>query len=184
MLCFFCACTSENPYLIAKNKVGNLTNATKIYQLQSIFKNDSIVPVLSEGFLENKAQYELQGADNYQIYEKSSGKHLLTITAENPSDSLSNILSVAIFDQRYKTQEGIGLDINFEQLSAKTYIRKIETSFNYVTLYLDAIGATMTLSKKDLKLSVFDMRAVQKQQIPALAKPQSFILWFERDNEQ
>lgn len=180
----FFACNTQNPYAVAKNKVGKLTNKNKIFQLKNIFEKDSVVSVLNEGFLGKDSAYEQEGNDTYFIYEKKTGKHLLTIIAAKPSDSLSNILCVEIFDERYITKKGIGLKTDFQKLNAKTYIRKIETSFNFITLFLDEIGATMTLSKKDLGLSILDLKPVLKQQIPALAKPKSFVLWFDQINEK
>ena len=178
MLFFLINCSSrDDSYLVGKNKVGLLTEKTKVYEIKNLFKKDSIVSIANEGLLQNASGYTQEGIDTYRIYNKS-GKHLLTITAKEPSDSLSTIKCVEIFDKRYKTANGIGLDINFETLNAKTYIKKIESTFTKVILYLDEMGATMTLSKKDLRIATFDMQPIQKEQIPSLAKPQSFVIWF------
>jgi hypothetical protein len=44
-------CTKENRFLIEKNKVGELTNASTILELEYIYAKDSLVARLSEGYM-------------------------------------------------------------------------------------------------------------------------------------
>ena len=48
-LLFTVRCTNNSKFKIAKGKVGNITMKTTIQELNTIFKNDSIVKNLSEG---------------------------------------------------------------------------------------------------------------------------------------
>jgi hypothetical protein len=120
----------------------------------------------------------MQEDDKYLIYA-DDGKHLLTITPREPLDSLSTIRFVDIYDERYKTKNGIGLSSTFEEINLWTTIDKIETTFTKATLYLKALNATMTLNKKDLGIRSLKTVDVVPEQIPNLVKPASFVLWFE-----
>jgi len=170
----FYSCNSNNKFHIVKGKVGHLTQKTTIKELETIFKNDSIVKNLSEGSLGSNY---FQDDDEYQIYEKG-GKHLLTVVPQDQLDTLSTIKSVQIFDERYETETGINLNSTFSDVNLNNEITKIETSLNSATLFIDDLNATIAIDKEQLGLRQFTTQKVSLEQIPDLAKMKSFIVWF------
>lgn len=170
---FFTQC-GKDKFNITKGKVGTLTTKTTINELDNIFAKDSIVKKLSEGI---KGEGYFQDDDEYEIYEKG-GKHLLTIIPQEQLDSTSTIKSIEIFDERFKTDKGININSPFREINANYRVDKIETSFTSATLFLDELNVTISLDKEDLGLSEFSMKKVNKDQIPDLTKPKSFIVWF------
>lgn len=167
-------CSGNEKYKIAKGKVGHLTQKTTIKELETIFKNDSIVENLSEGSLGSNY---FQDDDEYQIFEKG-GKHLLTIIPKDQLDTLSTIKSVQIFDDRFETETGITLNSTFADINLNNTITKIETSLNSATLFIDDLNATIAIDKEELGLKQISAQKVSIEQIPDLAKMKSFIIWF------
>lgn len=159
---------------IAKGQVGELSTKTTVQEIDGIFKQDSIVKVLSEGA---KGDNLFQEDDQYLIYEKG-GKHLLTITPKEQLDSTSTIKSIEVFDDRYKTKSGLNIKSSFQEINANTNISKVESSFSSATLFIDDLNATITIDKEDLGLKDFSMQKVTVDQIPDLAKIKSFTIWF------
>jgi hypothetical protein len=170
----FIKCGNDSRFAVAKGKVGKLTTLTTINDLESIFKNDSIVKNLSEGSLGDNY---FQDDDEYLIYEKG-GKHLLTIVPKEQLDSTSTIKSIQIFDDRFKTKTGISLQSTFEELNLNNTISKVETSLSSATLFIDDLNVTITLDKEDLGLKTFSTQKISLEQIPGLAKIKSFVVWF------
>ena len=168
------SCGNNNKFKIIKGKVGTLTPATTIQQLEKIFKKDSIVKNLSEGSLGDNY---FQDDDEYLIYEKG-GKHLLTIIPKEQLDSTSTIKSIQIFDKRYKTENGTNIESTFSEIRLNNNVNKVETSFSSATLFLDDLNATIAIDKEELGLKEFSTEKVSLEQIPDLAKMKSFIIWF------
>ena len=171
-LCLQCA--KSKKFKLSKAKVGYLNSKTKIGELDRIFKNDSLVKHLSEGALGNNY---FEDDDAYLVYEKG-GKHLLTITPNDPLDSSSTIKRVEIFDDRFVTKKGISLNSNYSQIKANCNISKIESSLLSATLFIDALNATMTIDKEELGLKNFSIQKISPDQVPDLAKIKSFVIWF------
>ncbi len=165
---------SNDKFNVAKDKVGELTPKTTVEELETIFKNDSIVKILSEGA---KGNNYFQDDDKYEIYEKG-GKHLLTLVPQDQLDSTSTIKSVQIFDERYKTASGLNINATFAEINSNNTISKVESSFSSATLFIDDLNATITIDKQDLGLKEFDLQKVSLEQIPDLAKIKTFTIWF------
>ncbi|MCH3885356.1 hypothetical protein [Tenacibaculum aquimarinum] len=170
----FIKCGNGGKFDVAKGKVGQLTTETTVQELETIFKNDSIVKILSEGA---KGDNYFQDDDEYEIYEKG-GKHLLTITPKEQLDSTSTLKSIKILDERFKTASGLNLKSTFEEINANNIINKVETSFSSASLFLDELNATIAIDKEELGIKENNMQKVSKEQIPDLAKIKSFIIWF------
>lgn len=164
----------KDKFSISKEKVGEVTSKTTIQELDKIFKNDSIVKILSEGA---KGDNYFQDDDEYKIYEKG-GKHLLTIVPKEQLDSTSTIKSIQIFDERFKTENGLTINSTFADINAKTTINNVETSISSATLFIDELNATMAIDKEEMGLKELRMQKVSLEQIPDLAKTRSFIIWF------
>lgn len=171
MICVQC---NQGEYTIAKGMVGQLTPKTTVVEFEKIFKNDSIVKVLSEGA---KGDHYFQDDDEYQIYEKG-GNHLLTIVPKEQLDESSTIKSIEIHDERYTTESGLNINSTFAQINANNTISKVETSILSATLFIDDLNVTVTLDKEELGLKEFNMQKVSLEQIPDLAKAKSLIVWF------
>lgn len=174
---FISSCSSNDKYTISKNRVGLVDSNTTVLEIDEIFKKDSIVKHLSEGVLGYKGSYS-QADDYYLIYSKK-GDHLLTLTPNEPLDSLSTIRYIEVHNGLYKTEAGIGLDSTFEEINLSEQITKVEATFTKVVLYLDLLNTTMTLDKMDLGINTIQTNDVQLEQIPNLVKPKSFIVWFD-----
>ncbi len=169
----FIQCGNDN-FSVAKGKVGELTTKTTVQELDKIFAKDSLVKILSEGA---KGNNYFQDDDVYKVYEKG-GKLLLKIVPKEQLDSSSVIKSVEIFDERFKTENGLNINSTFNEINANNAISKIEPSFSSVTVFIDDLNATLTIDKEGLGLSDFNMKKVSIEQIPDLAKMKSFTIWF------
>lgn len=170
---FIISCTNNDKFKIEKGKVGLITTATTVHELDVLFKNDSLVKQLSEGALGDNY---FQDDDKYLIFEKG-GKHLLTIVPKEQLDSTSTIKSIEIHDPRYQTVNGISLKSNFSEINANNSVRP-ESTLQSVTLFLDELNATIAIDKEELGLRDFSSQKVSLEQIPDLAKMKSFVVWF------
>lgn len=164
----------KDKFSISKGKVGELTAATTVEELDRIFKNDSIVKVLSEGA---KGNDYFQDDDEYKIYEKG-GKHLLTIVPKQQLDSTSTIKSIQIFDERFKTENGLNINSTFADINSKTKISNVETSISSATLFIDELSATIAIDKEQMGLNQFSTQKISLEQIPDLAKIRTLVIWF------
>jgi len=173
-LLFTVRCTNNSKFKISKGKVGNITMKTTIQELNTIFKNDSIVKNLSEGAQGNNY---FQEDDEYFIFEKG-GKLLLTILPNEQLDSTSTIKSIEIHDERFKTVTGLNINSSFSEINVNNSINKIERTFSSAMLFLDDLNTTITIDNDELGLKEFSSQKVTKEQIPDLAKMKTFIVWF------
>jgi len=171
------SCSSNDKFEISKNKVGKISATTTVQEIETIFENDSIVKHLSEGVLGYNGAYS-QEEDKYHIYS-SEGKHLLTLTPKESLDSLSTIKYVDIFDAKFTTKDGIGLNSTFEEIIFLTHIGKVDATFTKVLLYMDKLNATFSLPKDAVGLKPMSTGTIQLDQIPNKVKPVSFVVWFE-----
>ena len=170
----FVQCGNGNTFTVAKGKVGSLSTKTTIHELNSIFKNDSIVKNLSEGSLGDNY---FQDDDEYLIYEKG-GAHLMTIIPKEQLDSTSTIKSIQLFDKRFKTKTGLSLASSFEEINLNNKISKVETSLNSATFFIDDLNVTLAYDKVELGLREFSTQKISLNQIPDIAKMRSYIVWF------
>ena len=170
---FITSCSKNDKFKIEKGKVGLISTLTTVKDLETIFKNDSIVRNLSEGALGSNY---FQDDDEYLVFEKG-GKHLLTIVPKEQLDSTSTIKSIEIHDNRFKTELGISLKSNFSEINVSNSIRP-ESTLQSVTLFLDELNATITIDKSELGIKDFISQKISLEQIPDLAKIKSFIIWF------
>ncbi len=167
-------CGHGGKFDLAKGKVGVLDTSTTIQELQTIFKNDSLVVRLSEGAMGSNY---FQDDDEYHVYEKG-GAPLLVIVPKEPLDSTSTIKSIEILDPRFSTKSGLTRQSDFQEINAKNKINKVETSFLSATLFIDELNITVAIDKEELGLKSFSTQKVSLTQIPDLAKIKSLIVWF------
>lgn len=171
----FIQCSSKNEYIIEKNKVGLLTKETSIFELKSIFKNDSIVTQLLDDQTENNLLFT--DSDQYDIYSKD-GKKLLEIVPMQLNDSTSKIKSIQIFSDKYKTSSGVSLKSTFADIHSNFVVNKVETTLTSATLYVDELNATIAIDKEDIGVSKFSREEITIDQIPDVSKIKYFTIWF------
>ncbi|MFT7330151.1 MAG: hypothetical protein ACI848_000214 [Roseivirga sp.] len=171
-------CTKENRFLIEKNKVGELTNASTILELEYIYAKDSLVARLSEGYMGGEDTKYLVANDEYLVYS-TNGKHLLTIVPKKEHDSTSGIKYVQIMNSEFKTDKGLSLKSPFKDINTSYLINNIESSLISATLFIDELNATIALDKSDLGINVFDQKEIKVEQIPDLAKIKYMTIWFD-----
>ncbi|MDD3723226.1 MAG: hypothetical protein PHW92_12235 [Lutibacter sp.] len=176
-LVLFIQCsTKNNQFLIEKERVGSLTKATTIKDLNSIFEKDSIVAILYADKEIDKKLFSVEN-DEYLIYSKE-GKLLLEIVPTTLNDPSSGIKSIQIFDNNYKTAKGISLQSTLKDINKNYMVNKVETTLTSATLFIDELNATISIDKKELGLNVFSREEVAINQIPDLAKIKYFTIWF------
>lgn len=162
--------TPPDPFLIQKHNIGLLTDSTQVKELDSIFKNDSVVRHI--------AGDEFAGAVNtIEIFEKNGNK-LLDLSPEEALDSTSVISSVRIIDERYKTEKNISALSTFKDIKEKYKISKIDNLINSIVVSVNEINASFTIDKKELPSSLrFDMDAnIDPIQVPEKAKIKYFFI--------
>ena len=123
VLCFIqCQKEKDTTFLITKNSIGKLNKTSLARDLEVIYEQDSIVKDtarLLSGY----------GSKKIKIFEKG-GNHLLTLTPT--SDSIPTIENIRIYDSRFQTKKGIGLNSTFKDIEEKYTISKILTSLNNI----------------------------------------------------
>ncbi|MCB0471618.1 MAG: hypothetical protein KDC56_01020 [Flavobacteriaceae bacterium] len=165
-------CTKEDNFLIARGPVGKITTGTKVNELKAIFAKDSLVSNLG------KDDFAASPYDEFVVYDKN-GNHLLTIRPKEQNDSTSTIESVQIFDKRYKTATGLGLNSAFKDIVNDYKVDKVESTFTTAVLFVNELDATIAIDKKDLGIKDFGTQKIALEQIPDLAKIKTFTLWFD-----
>ena len=175
LLTFIMALTSctkdQNPFEWNKDRVGHLTKDMMVYQLDSLYANDSIVKSIKGDEFSN-------GPAPIEIYEKG-GKHLLTLTPLE-ADSTSTIEYIRIRDNRFKTLEGITIDSDFKTISAAYPVSSIDNMIKDAAVRINDQNFYFTIDKELLPDQVkFDMSAdIEKTMIPDAAKPSYvFVSW-------
>lgn len=161
---------TTNPFLIQKHNIGLLTDSTTVKQLDSVFKNDSLVRYISGD--------EFAGAVNsIEVFEKG-GRKLLDISPREELDSTSVISSVRIIDDRYFTEKNISTLSTFKDISEAYNISKIDNLINSVLISVNEINATFAIDKKELPSGLrfnMDMQ-IDPLQIPGKAKIKFFTV--------
>ncbi len=164
--------TDKDPFLVAKGQIGKLTAVNTIKDLDSIYKEDSLVKI------PGRRDYRFGNNDKYLIYEKG-GKHLLTIVPS--SDSIQAIQNIRVFDDRFKTIKGVSLNSTFKDLSGLYTISKVESVLNNIIISIDEIDAYFTIDKQELPAELrFDRtKKIEAVHIPDNAKIKYFMLGWE-----
>lgn len=167
------SCAKEaklNPFLIQKTNIGLLTDSTQVKDLDTIFRNDSVVRYI--------AGDEFTGSVNtIEVFEKG-GKLLLNLTPREALDSTSVIWSVNIIDERYKTKKNISKISTFKDIKTAYKISRVDNLINSIVVSVNEINASFTIDKKELPTSMrFDMdMVIDPIQIPEKAKVKFFML--------
>jgi hypothetical protein len=165
-LCVFAICLSsckekDTAFLITNNSIGKLEKISLARDLDLIYADDSIV----------KDTFNSKLGPAYQkvkVFEKG-GKHLLTITPSN--DSIPVIENVRVFDERFSTETGIGLNSTFKDIQANYTVKKIVTTLNSVVVFVKESDLYFTIDKEELPANLrFGTNTIEAVQIPDDAK--------------
>lgn len=147
----------DSTFLITENSVGGLLQNTPVEDIGTIFTKDSIVRDtlhLNIGAINEKIK----------IYERG-GNHLLTLTPNE--DSIPTIGNIRIFDSRYESDKGIGLQSTFKQIKESYNIRKIVTTLNSIVIFPEESNLYFTIDKGDLPSSLrYASANIEAVQIP------------------
>ena len=167
------SCSKEqNPFEWNKDRVGHITKETQVYQLDSLYANDSIVnPIKGDEFS--------NGANEIEIFEKG-GKHLLTLTPSAALDSTATIENIILRDDRYLTAEGINMNSTYAEIAKAYSVTGIDNMIDDAIIWVDDQNFYFAISKEELPSEVkFDMTAdIEKTMIPDGIKPERvFVAW-------
>ncbi len=154
------SCTDVDPFAIKSDSIGPLTKTTQLRDLEKVFKNDSVVNT------ERRSKFKGVGSP-INIFEKSTGKKLLSIMPSNSADT-SYIENIQIFDDRYKTAEGISLKSTFLDISESYTIKRIDNLIGAAVIFVNESDAYFTIDKKLLPPDLmFDSdKKIEATQIP------------------
>ena len=160
----------QDPFLIQKQNIGNLTDSTQVKDLKMIFENDSVANY-------SGADEFTRNINNIDIYDKD-GKALLTLSPERRADSTAVVKSVRILDPRYKTEKGISTASTFKDIEKAYTVSKIGNLINTIVVSVKEINVSFTIDKKELSSNLrFDRSiAIEPSQIPDNAKIKYFFV--------
>lgn len=166
-----CVKQKDTTFLISDERVGKLKRTDLAKDIPEIYAQDSVVTdttLIKIGDASKKIQ----------IYEKG-GKHLLTL---NPgSDSIPKIENVRIYDPRFVSDKGVGLNSTFKDIKAHYTIKKIVTSRNNVVVFIKNNAMYFTISKEELPASLRYAAStnIEAVQIPDKAKIKYLMVGWE-----
>ncbi|MGO1584656.1 hypothetical protein [Mesonia sp.] len=132
----------ENPFLISEGKIGYLNTKTQLKDIDSVFKEDSIVRNLVDNGFSRR--------NEVLIYDKE-GNILLILDPAKEFDSTSTIGNIQIKDKRYKTSEGLTVESTFKDITTHYRISRIENTLRTAVIFLDEIDSYITIDKEYIK---------------------------------
>ena len=172
ILCFtiFSCGSDDSPYLIDTNRVGPLTKEIRISELDSIFKNDSLVRNTSEN-------PQVNVPNNIEVFDKD-GTPLLILEPIQQFDSTSTVGYIQVLDARFETSKGLSTESTFGDVVKHYSISRIENTLNSAVIFIDELNLYLTIDKKDLPSTLrydTDTR-ITASQIPDNAKIKYFMI--------
>ncbi len=161
---------SDKKFLITDVSVGNLTKEVKLSQLDSLYKNDSLVKTSLEG------EFRYISDERFLVYEKGrEGKQLLELTPSIPLEGESqHIQGIQIMDERFATAQHISLNSTFAD------IKKVYKDFDFEQLLSTVIvmpkGSNIyfAFAKEELLPAVDDAYTIES--IPDTAKVKRLMI--------
>lgn len=160
----------DTSFLISENSVGPLLNLTPVTNLEVVFVQDSIVKDTSNLSVGTNSK-------KIKVFEKG-GKHLLTLTPN--LDSIPKIENIRVFDSRYHTEKGIGLNSTFHEIQRDYTIKKIVTTLNSVVIFPKDSNLYFTIDKEELPSNLrYTTSNIEAVQIPSTAKIKYLMLGWE-----
>ena len=164
------SCNKEqDPFLISKHSIGQLTDSTQVKHLVVLYTNDSIVKRIGGD--------EFTGRINdIEIFDKA-GNALLVLSPKQALDSTATISTIKIIDSRYKTDKGLNSESTFGDIKRNYTISGIENTLRNVVIFVNDINGFFTIDKKELPAELrFDMsKKIEAIHIPEKAKIKHFM---------
>ena len=169
LLLTYCSPDRQDPFLVGKDRVGKLLKTHRVSQLDSIYQQDSLVRDTTSPSIGRIRQID--------VYEPG-GRHLLTLT---PSmDSLETIENIRIWDPRFKTEAGIGLESTFGEIEKAYQIRKVVSSLNNILVLVREHPVYFTISREDLPAALrYTNTQIEAVQIPDNAPVKYMMVGWE-----
>ncbi|TAI49609.1 hypothetical protein [Flagellimonas allohymeniacidonis] len=160
----------DTSFLIAEDSVGPLQKSTTLNELETIFVEDSIVRDTFRTKVGSKTR-------KIKVYERG-GKHLLTLTPSQ--DSVQRVENIRVFDNRYTSEKGIGLQSTFRDIKQQYAIKKIVTTLNSIVVFPKASNLYFTIDKGDLPPSLrYTASNIEEVQIPDNAKVKYLMIGWD-----
>ncbi|AWX43758.1 hypothetical protein HME9304_00749 [Flagellimonas maritima] len=160
----------DTTFLITENSIGPLLSTTPIDDLETIYAQDSIVKDTLRLNIGTKNK-------KIKIFEKG-GKHLLTLSPN--LDSVPTVENIRIFDPRYKTEKGIGLNSRFGEIQQNYNFKKVVTTLNSIVVFPKASNFYFTIDRKELPSNLqYTNKDIEAVQIPNDAKLKYLMLGWE-----
>lgn len=170
LLVFVGCVEKDTTFSITENSIGPLLETTPVSDLETAFANDSIVRDTTDLKVGSKAK-------KIKVFEQG-GRHLLTLTPN--ADSIPKIENVRIFDPRYSTESGIGLNSTFKDIRRNYSIKKIVTTLNSVVIFPRESNLYFTIDKEELPSNLrYTTTQIEAVQIPNEAKIKYLMLGWE-----
>ncbi len=181
LLLIISSCEKDQQHLIAKNQLGDLTQNTKISDIENLLKTDSVIiikPRNPYGELMESSTKEVQVFD-------TTDTQILNIKPDTALDSISHIKNIRIFTDKYKTKNGIGLGSTFAEVKKYHDIGNIQSSPRSIVISLEDLNALISFDREVLPGDIqFDLDAdIKNTMIPDDAKINRFWLIFEADKK-
>jgi len=169
LLLTYCTPDRQDPFLVGKDRVGKLLKTHRVSQLDSIYQQGSLVRDTTSPSIGRIRQID--------VYEQG-GKHLLTLT---PSmDSLETIDNIRIWDPRFKTEAGIGLESTFGEIEKAYQIRKVVSSLNNILILVREHPVYFTISREELPAALrYTNTPIEAVQIPDNAPVKYMMVGWE-----
>lgn len=160
----------QDPFLIQKHNIGNLTDSTQVKDLKTVFEKDSVA-----GYI-GKDEFT-RNINAIEIFDKD-GAALLSISPEKRADSTAMINSIRILDPRYKTEKGISTKSTFKDIQNAYTISKIDNLINSIVVSVKELNVSFTIDKMELPSNLrFDRSiSIEASQIPDQAKVKYFLI--------
>ncbi|MEM9647752.1 MAG: hypothetical protein AAF969_04670 [Bacteroidota bacterium] len=160
----------DTTFLISETSVGPLQKETLASDIETIFVGDSIVQDSLKTNIGAKT-------DRIKVFGKE-GKHLLTLTPA--TDSIPTIENVRVFDSRYTTSSGIGLNSTFQDIQRNYGIKKIVTTLNSVVVFPKNSNLYFTIDKEELPSNLrYTVANIEAVQIPGTTKIKYLMVGWE-----
>lgn len=153
------SCKQDNRFAVTKDRVGPISQTTTVRELATLFANDSLVNY-------EAATQIKENPSGITVYEKGRKKLMRLLPKEgNPESTIKNF---KLFDDRYKTEKGIGLNSTFKDINGAYTIKRIENLIDVIVIFVDESEAYFTIDKKHLASDLmFNTRTtIEKTQIP------------------
>ena len=179
LLIFMTSCEKDQKNLIAKNQLGDLSNTTKIFEIKSLLKSDSVVNINAKDAYGRRIASAIK---EIEVYD-TSGQQVLVIKLGSALDSVSLIKNIRILSEKYKTKDGIALGSTFAEVKKNHEVGNIQSSFKSIIITLKDINAFVSFDRETLPGNVrFDLEAdIKPTMIPDDAKINRFWLNFEAE---